>query len=517
MVRSLALAVGVLALVLSGFLPAIAQEATPVGTPSPGPRFEPGPCPFPVGRQPIECGSLTVPEDRAKPDGRAIRLAVAIVRSRSDEPAPDPLVFLAGGPGGPVLSFLGWPGALVPFGPFLAERDVVIFDQRGVGVSEPSLDCPEVDAIRDAYFAAESGEESGTLEAAAVAACRERLAGLGIDLAAYTTAANAADVDDLRRALGYEQVNLLGVSYGTRLALTVLRDHPAGVRSVILDSTLPPQVDAAVEVLTNFDRALGELFAACNADRTCSASYPGLEAAFWDVVGRLDASPVTVDAWLPDSFGPEGPQGGREHEVVVAGDGLLSVVFQALYVHNLIVLLPRLIDQLGEGRTDTLRFLLEGLVPQYGLGTEGAFYSIQCADEAAFTTAEAAAAEELAYPRLRGLVRSSTFAGEGFLAACAGWGAATAAPIEDEAVVSDVPTLVLAGQFDPITPPSAGRLALQTLANGSFFEYPGIGHGAVGSHWCPADMAVAFLDDPTVVPDAACMAAMGGADFAHPL
>ena len=231
----------------------------------------------------------------------------------------------------------------------------------------------------------------------------------------------------------------------------------------------------------------------------------------------MEAAPVTVRTRLPvatkEVFGAD----WTEVPVVVDGDRLLVLVFQALFDPTATALLPRLVDGIGTGRTDTLRDLLERILPRYGLFAEGTYYAVQCADEAAFATVAEARADTAAYPRLRGFVRGSDIGGERFLDACAGWGTRAGEAVEDEAVVSDVPTLVLAGRFDPITPPSWGRLAVQTLANGSFFEFPGIGHGVGPAHPCPEGLTVAFVHDPMATPDAACIATMSGPAFAPPI
>ncbi len=208
MTKKLLVGVG-LSLILSVWLwrAATAQEVVP--------PFETAECPFPVpiGYR-IDCGFVSVPEDRSQPGSPLIKIGVALVHSRAAQPAPDPIFFLNGGPGGALIAAL--PNMLSGFDPLLSVRDVVFFDQRGAGWSQPSLVCPEVEALKIAEL---KGQRLPLEESLApYLACRDRLQGAGVNVAAYNTTENAADVDDLRRALGYEQVNLFGVSYGTMLA-----------------------------------------------------------------------------------------------------------------------------------------------------------------------------------------------------------------------------------------------------------------------------------------------------------
>ena len=197
-----------------------ASSPTPAPTPAPTPvpaRFEAGPCQFPVPEGKIDCGVLFVPEDRSEPNSPLIQLPVAVIRSSNPKPAPDPVVYLNGGPGAYSLDNLSFLPVL--FKEVLANRDLIVFDQRGAGYASPSLNCPEADD----QFYQDLGknltqEEAQQHRVQAMHACRERLIKQGVNLAAYTSAANAADVDDLRSALGYAKWNLYGVSYGTRLA-----------------------------------------------------------------------------------------------------------------------------------------------------------------------------------------------------------------------------------------------------------------------------------------------------------
>ena len=164
------------------------------------------------------------------------------------------------GPGGDALEIVPLVFA-DRFAPFLADRDFIMFDQRGTGFSEPSLACPETLELAFETIELElTDEESRTLSLEALNECRDRLAADGIDFTAYNSAENAADVNDLRIAMGYEEWNLYGISYGTRLAQTVVRDYPEGIRSIILDSAYPIESNLLTETPANLDRALTELF-----------------------------------------------------------------------------------------------------------------------------------------------------------------------------------------------------------------------------------------------------------------
>lgn len=473
---------------------------TEASEPSPAqakvPRFEPSDCPIaiPAGAR-AECGYLVVPEDRSNPDSRTIRLAVAILKSRSEDPAPDPVVYLAGGPGGSALGEAG-----LGFGsPFLDDRDFILLEQRGTRYSEPWLDCPELDVvIVDNLGQALSFEEEMALKVEAAIQCRDRLLGGGVNLAAYNSAAIASDFEDLRRVLGYEQWNLYGISNGTRLALTVMRDYPEGVRGVILDSTFPPQSDGDIELLPNAAHAFETLFAGCAADSACHAAYPELETVFYDLVDQMNANPIPV--WITH------PITGDPFELWLTGADMIGGLFDALCNAEIVPFLPFFIYQVHEGNHDILAPMAQNsLASLLGL-SRGMNLSVECHGEAPFNPPEAVAAAMDAYPKLRGLMQF--FA----LGICQYWGAGEAGPIETEAVHSDIPTLILEGEYDPITPPSLGKLAAETLPNSFFYEFPGLAH-AVTLHDCPRSMAVAFVNDPITKPDANCMARMSTPDF----
>jgi pimeloyl-ACP methyl ester carboxylesterase len=456
------------------------------------PRFEPAACPFtvPTGAA-VECGYLVVPEDRSQPQGRTIRLAVAILKSRSDDPAPDPVAYLEGGPGSSAFRRVGWLLGT----PFLDSRDIIVLEQRGTRYSEPWLDCPEVGkALADSFSVALSDEEEIAREVEAAVQCRDHLIAEGVNLAAYTSVASAADFEDLRHVLGYEEWNLYGISYGTRLALTVMRDHPASIRSVILDSTYPPPADFYVEFVPRAVSSLDLLFAECAADPQCRVAYPDLRAAFYDLVERMNAEPIPL------------PIHGPPHTLRLTGADFALGAVAALDGTETIAFLPFLINQVQQGNPEVLIPLADqGLGPR--VRSMGMFYSVECHDEAAFNPPELVEASINAHPQLGNFV-----AYRSDLAVCAVWETAKSDPIEDEPVHSDIPTLVLAGEYDPTTPPYWGQMAAETLSRSFFYEFRGVGH-ATTRHHCPAGMAAAFLDDPSVPPDASCMAAMRGPDF----
>ena len=467
--------------------------------------FEEADCTFtlPMGYDP-SCGYLVVPENRDDPDGATIQVAVAVFPSTAETPASDPLVYLEGGPGGNILDALQFDFGN-RFGPFLAERDVIIFDQRGVGQSMPNPDCPElrelqIELLDDALTA----EEYNDAEAPAVAACQSRLASEGVDLAAYNSESNAADVADLRVALRIDEWNLYGISYGTRLALTTMRDHPEGIRSVILDSTLPLQSNLYEEGPANAQRAFDTFFAGCDADADCAAAFPELETRFYALVDQFNAAPIDIEV--------DNALTGESYPGKLRGDDMVGFVFQSLYSEEIIPILPDIIADAEAGEYTGLSRLASISFVNGDFVTAGMYLSVQCNEEVVFTSVAAAEEAAATYPDVGPLWADA----DGAFAECGIWGAGAADPIEDEAVVSGIPTLVVAGQYDPITPPSWGVLAAETLDASYFYEFPGLGHGVTTGDDCAQGIALEFLADPTVAPDGTCVTTLGGPDFYIP-
>src|SRR5450432_4004733 len=261
------------------------------------PHYDSTPCQFDGADQfKVDCGMLTVLEDRSQPNGPTIQVAVAVFHALGHNPKPDPIIYLDGGPGIHTLDLAAYTFH-DPFSGFARNRDFIMFDQRGVGLSQPVLDCPETTQALDSTVAADlTSKERQAADDQALAECHDRLVKAGVNLAAYNTAENAADVNDLRLALGYKSWNLYGISYGTRLALTIMRDFPDGIRSVILDSTLPLQVDLYAKLPGNADRAFQVFFQGCLKEASCNAAYPELDKVFYTLVDKLNKTPVIIHA-----------------------------------------------------------------------------------------------------------------------------------------------------------------------------------------------------------------------------
>ena len=473
------------------------DTATPTESPEEPPYvavFERSSCRFriPAGVK-VECGFLVVPENHSKPAGRTIRLHVAIFSTESDNPAPDPIVYLSGGPGQSPLKMAQF--AFDVFTPFLANRDLILLDQRGVGYSEPALDCHEL--LDLAYQTAQEDlplDEIANLTTEAAGVCRDRLLRQAVSLSAYTSAQSASDLNDLRLALGYEEWNLYGVSYGTKLALTTMRDYPDGIRSVVLDSTYPLQVNLYAEVPANATRAFNVFFDSCAADAACSSAYPDLETVFFDLVQELNDTPVNVPIAVVNRFTLE-----RIDSALIDGNRMVEMLFQSLYISEIIPLLPAMIFGVSDGDLELLGFIAEGYISGIEFSSEGMYFSVQCGEEVPFGSPEEGAAAGEVYPQVQDWVDSDPFS-----TICLSWGAGKADPIENEPVVSDIRTLILAGEFDPITPPAWGELVAESLSNSFYFEFPDVGHGVSRSGPCALGITLGFFDDPTIEPDGDC-------------
>jgi pimeloyl-ACP methyl ester carboxylesterase len=483
---------------------------SPGSQPTSEPVFEPAQCftadlrgSLPSSGYELVCGYLIVPEDRSQPDGRQIRLPAVIFHARTLAPRPDPVIYLA--PGGGLNAMPMLPFYMQAFGnAILRSRDLIVYNQRGAPLSEPSLACPGYgNLLYDLAQNTElSSEERMTQKIAFLSSCRDDLVAQGINLEMYNSTTNAADANDLRIALGYEQANYYGTSYGTNLGLALIRDHPEGVRSIILDSVQPPQVAVTSERTLNAYRGFARLFEACAADDYCSQTYPDLEATFYQVIDDLNANPATTTApgW----------------EVSFDG-GIFSEAIYAMLITARAGSAPRAIYRAAEGDFRDIDPYIPDLLnalPPSELDTIGAgvFYSLSCREEVPFDSYENAVALAADLPPAVADHYLFLFASWWF-AVCEAWGIEPGDPVVNEPVVSDVPALILSGQFDPITPPEYGQLTAETLSNSLFLEFPTLGHGVMDGDRCALEIGLQFLDDPTTAPDASCMEDLPGPDF----
>jgi pimeloyl-ACP methyl ester carboxylesterase len=484
-------------------------KATPTAATSTG-RFTHAACPFSLGAgyfvdgQTVRCGFLAVPEDRANPASHSIQLAVAIFKTPSHTPAPDPVIFLQGGPGGRIIQDLAQAivGNQLDLQTQFGNHDLILVDQRGTGYSKPSLQCPEVVNLQYMTDVNVTPQQASDEQNQALATCHAHLVSQGINLSAYTTASDAADVADLIAALGYQQVDLYGVSYGTRLALEIMRAFPQRIRSVILDSTVPPQRHLLTAVPAATARVFNTLFAGCAADATCNARYPHLDTVFYSLVTTLNAHPVTFQTTDANT--------GNRYTVLFHGDDLVNVAFSAFYLTQAIAVLPQMIYQVRDGNYQRASQLYGILIFDNSVAW-GMYFSVECAEDIGTLTASQVTTAAQAYPPA---LRPDQLIGlEGELPGCQAWNVAAAPASEASPVTSTIPTLVMESEYDPITPPANGDLVAQTLPNSYKFLFPGVGHGAMLFNACPTSVAIAFWSAPTQKPDGSCIATMGEPPF----
>lgn len=487
-------------LALSALLPAAAPTTAAVDRPvastaQSAPYFEPAGCMYDevvafVEGQDVECGYLVVPETYANPGGPTIRLAVAILRASDPNPKPDPIVMAQGGPGASTiatyLQVFSYNDRL------RGDRDYIFFDQRGTKYSDPALTCPELMDFTIEYLDDDiPDEELIQLSMDTVRACRERLVAEGVNLSAYDSVENAHDVESLRVALGYEQINLYGVSYGTLLAQHVLRDFPQGLRSVTLDSVVSTEVNFFTNAPQTMNASFEKLFAACAADVDCNRVYPNLRQVFYDLVDQWNASPVMLPLTDFETF--------QTHDALFNGDALMSTLFQMLYSTELIPYLPRTIYAVRDGDTAFFERLSSLLTFDRSLAN-GMYYSVMCAEDADFTVQDYNL--ENLPPQI---VEMEDTSAQMFLDVCSLWDVETLPAAVDDPVQSDVPVLLLSGAFDPVTPPAYAERAAQTLPNSYQFVFNQGAHGALGSGECQDQIFLDFIDNPNQAPDASCI------------
>jgi pimeloyl-ACP methyl ester carboxylesterase len=444
------------------------------------------------GLEAARCGYLTVPENRSRPSGRTIRLAVAIAPPVSQAPAPDPVVYLQGGPGGSAIAAA--PG-LIDAG-LNRDRELILMDQRGVGFSNPNLDCPEsVQFVARRVGLVYDAVSTGRRQAAATRACHQRLVERGVDLAAYNTTESAADFADLRSALGIAAWNVYGVSYGTDLALTLMREHPEGIRSVTLASVVPPHIVSLGGFWDNARRGFNNLFSACAAQRRCHRRHPNLRRTFTGLVRQLESHPVTTRV--------RSTSGAPRMKVVLDGGALVNWLVAMALGPPSYPKVPNWIDQLAAGRPRNIAASWAALSQQPGTGLQ---YGVECSEWVPYEPKSKLLEKgRRAFPRYPDSVLAQAPQVPFAFKDCRIWDVPKAPAAQRAVTRSTIPTLLLSGTFDAVTPPRPARIAARTLPNSTLAAIPGVGHDPVAKSDCAARVLGSFLSSPSA-PDTGCVA-----------
>ena len=379
-----------------------------------------------------QCGVLKRPLDPARPDGTQIDLHVAVVPALARQKLPDPILFFAGGPG---QSAIGLAGTIEQLTSRLgARRDLVLIDQRGTGHSAP-LQCDVPTPEEGLARALDRAREVAALDA-----CRVKLQQLPWgDLRFYTTAIAMADADAVRAALGADQVDLIGISYGTTAALEYLRAYPTHVRRVVIDGVAPPDMVLPESDDIDAQAALDALFRDCAAEPACAKAHPSLAATWQALLASMPKAADIVD-----------PVTGQPRHVTLTADALRSLARSPLYSPVQGAMLPHAIEQAAAGRFDVLLALSSA---PGGLPTdisEGQHFSVICSESAPRMHAPAGPASEQG---TQGLYR----------AVCAHWPRGDVPAAFYTIPVSASPVLLLSGGIDPVTPPRHAERVARAL------------------------------------------------------
>ncbi|HEX3370087.1 MAG TPA: alpha/beta hydrolase [Candidatus Cybelea sp.] len=469
---------------------ALVAAQTPAGAPS----FVSAPCPAMPAPIPelkkARCGRLVVPENRRGSSKQTISLSVAIVPASSPKAKSDPIVWLAGGPGDDAITEI--PMALA--GKLNADRDVIFMSQRGTYSAQPRLTCASVDrwagkTLDMPYDAA----ATGSAFSAATLACRREMATKTRDLAAYNTLESADDVDDLRAALHIAKWNVYGISYGTDLALTYLREHPGGIRSVAIDGVFPPSLAGGAAAWKSAAEGINAVFKACGRQATCRKRYGDIGATFRRLVLRYEKRPQTVKVQVP----------GHSGKVSVKISGGMLVQWAVSPGTHFAAKLPAGIDALAHG--DPGPIASTWAAPRVDTSSEGVlgnglFYGVSCGEWVPYETEQnVIAAGHLAFPMFPLSILRNAPNLPFMRQNCSDWNVPPVSSQVRAVTRSSIPTLVISAQYDGQTAASFGAYVARTLRNSTVVTIPNVAHVAFGSpsaqaNQCAYAITASFFD-----------------------
>ena len=415
--------------------------------------------PFSKDALEAQCTRLEVPEDRGQPNGRKIALNIAWVpASENGSASPDPVFFIAGGPGQSAVD--SYPGLDPVFKEVRKHRNVILVDQRGTGKSNV-LSCAADDDDGS------TGTPTPEVMQAKALACVDTLSKKA-DLRHYTTTDAITDLDAVRQAIGAKQINLVGVSYGTRVAQQYAMRYPAATRSIVLDSVVPNTLGLGNIFARNLDDALALQFGVCSKNPACKTALGDPRAELDTLLAKLRAAPPTVSYRDASS--------GEWKQDVLHADSVAGMVRMYAYMPLASSLLPKLIHEANGGHYEGLLALIKMMSGEMkDAMAMGMQLSVVCSEDAASMVAR----EEDSHTLLGNTMS------EGMAAMCKIWPKGTPPTDFHKALATRVPALVLEGEFDPVTPPRYGSEVVKTLPNSRLFVLKGQGHNVIGAGCMP--------------------------------
>jgi pimeloyl-ACP methyl ester carboxylesterase len=391
----------------------------------------------------LTCGMVRVKESRGEAGSNKIRFPFVIAQHPTKRPQIEPLLLLGGGPDDPLIpnlpNLLGDPDAAAAL---LDGQDLVAIEYRGVGASTPRLGC-----------------DTALTDDASVAQCIQKFTQLGVNLSRYNSVEIAADLEQLRRSLKVSRWNLLGFSYGTRIALTMLRERPSTIKSLSLDGAFPPEAPFANP--NEFAQTVELALTNCQLNADCNGAFPQLKTRFIEAVNSFNITPIQIN--------------GRS----ISGDDVIQTLVPLQSSPEILAYLPAALDGLAKRNIELLSVFFGDTsipVPTGKSFSTAMFFSVVCNEEVPFLDrTQLAALAEGAEPLRRGSAKNLLLNAN----VCNQWPSGRAAEQQNQAVPLTVPTIVFNGQFDLQTPPATGRALGNSSPLARGFEFPAVGHIAL--------------------------------------
>lgn len=412
------------------------------------------PCRLPGWKEDVRCGRYEVYEDRKAKTGRRIALKIVMLPALNGKPLPDPVFYFAGGPGGSSTETIARAGKAY-LESLRQTRDLVFVDQRGTGGSNP-LPCTLYPDKNDmaAYF-------SDVLSIERMRSCRTELEKVA-DLRFYSTPIAMDDLDEVRAALGYDQINLYGGSYGSTAALTYLRQYAPHVRTVTIAGVVPPDGKLPLPVLKGVPQSIERVFADCAADEKCHAAFPNLKGDLEDILASLDKAPAKFQTLNPFTQQPA--------QITMSRAVFLELLRTLLYQPATSVWVPLVVHFAAQGDFSLFASVsFQSFRAIEDIIARGMHFSVVCSEHIPFVS-DADIARE----------KAGSFYGDGRIQAyrkvCEFWPRSDVSANYATPVKSDKPVLLISGEADPVAPPSLATEAAKYLPNSRHVVIPHTGH-----------------------------------------